>query len=548
MRLLNRASSILCVSLLLLFSNCSQNLPQKEPTDERPNIVLILADDMGYSDIGAYGGEIHTPNLDKLAAKGTRFRSFYNAAKCCPTRASLITGLYQHEAGMGAMITGVGSEEVAGTYQGFLNQQSITIAEALKEGGYATYMSGKWHLGERKKHWPRTRGFDRYFGLISGASSYYEIIKDQPRLRQMAYDDVNWSPPEEGFYMTDAFADTAISFLDSHINKTPEQPFFLNLTFNAPHWPLHALPEDIAKYKDRYSIGWDSLREERYARQLKMGIMDKNYPLSERSANIPAWKDVENKEDWVQRMAVYAAMVDRMDQGIGRVIDKIESAGKLDNTLILFLADNGGCAESVVGRKLHDPSKSIGEKGSYEAYEEPWANASNTPFRYYKNWMHEGGSITPLIAHYPKKIKSGGNINTEHIGHIIDIMPTCLDAAGVSYPSTYKKQKLKPLRGKSLLPAITKDENTTNRTLYWEFNDARAVRKDHWKLVWHKPNKKWELYDLGKDPTELQDLSLDQTDKTAELRGLYQNWAEEVGVIPLAERKLLVKKRQENTN
>lgn len=526
------------LSLLILLANCASQTGQK-PSDERPNIVIILADDMGYSDIGPYGGEIHTPNLDKLARNGVRFRSFYNAAKCCPTRASLMTGLYQHEAGMGAMITAVNTKENPGTYQGFLNQESLTIAEALKLGGYATYMSGKWHLGERKKHWPRTRGFDRYFGLISGASSYYEIIKDQPRFRQMAYDDENWYPPENGFYMTDAFADTAVSFLEGHLQQAPEQPFFLALTFNAPHWPLHALPEDIAKYKDRYLIGWDSLRKERYARQFELGIMNENYPLSERNQNIPAWAEVKDKESWAHRMAVYAAMIDRMDQGIGRVIDKIESEGKLDNTLIIFLSDNGGCAEDISGRKLHDFSKKVGAKGSYVAYKEPWANASNTPFRYYKNWVHEGGSITPFIAHYPKKIHSAGSINTEHLGHIVDVMPTCLDAAGIKYPEIYQEKRLKPLRGKSLLPALTQQKNLTDRTLFWEFNDARAVRQGDWKLVWHKPRKKWELYDLSKDPTELHDLSLTQSKKVDELQKLYNTWASEVGVIPLAERKRL---------
>ena len=449
-------------SLLLVasyLSSCSFTNPQPPQEDtERPNIIIIMADDMGYSDIGSYGSEIQTPNLDRLAEGGIRFQSFYNAAKCCPTRAALLTGLYQHEAGMGAMVSSIKKEKQPGPYQGYLNKECVTIAEVLQQSGYKTYMSGKWHVGEREEHWPRKRGFDRYFGLISGASSYYEIIKDQPRVRQMAYDDQQWEPPTTGFYMTDAFADTASAFIQEHYEQSSKQPFFLNLTFTAPHWPLHALPEDISKYKNRYQIGWDSLRKERYQRQLELGIIDSSFRLSPRPETIPNWEEVENKEDWALRMAVYAAMIDRMDQGIGKVLATLENNGALENTLIFFLADNGGCAENITGRKLHDPETPIGERGSYVAYRESWANASNTPFRFYKSWAHEGGARTPLLVHWPKGIPQKNRIIKEQAGHIMDIMPTCLDVAKATYPNTYKGNTIKPLRGTSLSAHIPKQD------------------------------------------------------------------------------------------
>ena len=353
---------------------------------ERPNIVIIMADDMGYSDIGCYGSEISTPNIDRLAANGLRFKNFYNNAKCCPSRASLLTGLYNHEAGMGNMVTNADAEIQPGPYQGFLNENCMTIAEMLHTGGYSTYMSGKWHLGERPEHWPLQRGFDQYFGLISGASSYFEIIKE-PRIRTMAYGNKSWTPPAKGFYLTDAISDSAVAFISSHSKEKKENPFFLYVAYTSPHWPLHALEEDIKKYEGRYTTGWDSLRSERYKTLLRLGSNTEKYKLSPRTEGIPSWKEATDKDMWIRRMQVYAAMIDRMDQGIGRVINTLEKLKKLDNTIILFLADNGGCAEIASSRNLGIPGVPIGDKGSYDSYREPWANASNTPYRYYKNWL-----------------------------------------------------------------------------------------------------------------------------------------------------------------
>ena len=518
------------ILLLFLFLGCTPVQQQETgSTQESPNIIIILADDMGYSDLGCYGSEINTPNIDRLAQGGLRFRTFYNDAKCCPTRAALLTGLHHHEAGMGGMVDQSTDELTQGPYQGYLSQETVTIAEALQLAGYKTYMSGKWHVGERPQHWPRKRGFDRYFGLISGASSYYEIIKDQPRNRQMAYDDDTWEPPTEGFFMTDAFSDTACAFVQKHLETEGENPFFLALTYTAPHWPLHAHPEDIAKYQGRYMIGWDSLRQERYQRQLNMGLLDESFPLSPRSPDIPSWEEVENKEDWAHRMAVYAAMIDRMDQGIGKLLQTLEAQEALENTLIFFLADNGGCHENIEGRNLHDPEVPIGARGSYMAYREPWANASNTPFRYYKSWSHEGGTRTPLIVHWPAGIQEKAHIIAGQSGHITDLMPTCLEVAGADYPSTFEGRTIKPLVGKSLLPIFRLEDLQRTSPFFFEFGGNKAVIQKEWKLVAAKKSD-WELYNLESDPTELENLAEAMPEKVQEMKQLYQAWANKVGV------------------
>ncbi len=515
---------------MLLLTACqtietSNEVSQNSP----PNIVIIMADDMGYSDIGCYGGEIATPHLDALAADGLQFRHFYNAARCCPTRAALLTGLYPHEAGMGGMVSDLESDPALGAYQGFLNDSSITIAELLKSAGYATYMAGKWHVGEKPEHWPRQRGFARYYGLISGASSYFTLIEEQPRTRQMVLDDQRWQPPAEGFYMTDAFTDYAVSFLKEHTRQRKEQPFLLYLAYTAPHWPLHALPEDIQKYENRYQVGWDSLRNERYRKMTDLGIIDPTFRLSPREASVPAWMDAGEKEVWAQKMAVYAAMIDRMDQNIGRVFEQLKQAGAWDNTLILFLSDNGGCAEEISGRNLNDPSAKIGYPGSYVAYRKPWAIASNTPFRRYKQWVNEGGIATPLIAHWPAGITQKGVVN--NYAHVIDMMATCADVAGIQYPSQFDGHPVKPLRGRSLrsfFAGIPPDDQ--ERTLYWEHFGHQALRQGRWKIVSDAPDNDWALYDMEKDPTELQDVADEFPRVVEHLSTGYQQWAQEVGV------------------
>ena len=487
---------------------------------ERPNIVIILADDLGYSDIGAYGGEIATPNLDALAAGGLRYRQFYNAGRCCPTRASLLTGRYPHAVGMGGMVSMIGNTLRPGPYQGYLSEEATTMAEMLRDAGYRTYMSGKWHVGERPQHWPRQRGFDRYFGLISGASSYFELIRNQSQVREMALDDTPWTPPEEGFYMTDAFSDYAVQFLQEHGQAATAAPFFLYLAYTAPHWPLHALPEDIARYRDRYHVGWDALRAERHARMLKMGLIDERHVIPPRPARLGAWEDAEDQEDWALRMAVYAAMVDRMDQGIGKVIEQLRTMQALDNTLVIFLADNGGCAESIGYRRLHDPARQPGERGSYVAYQEGWAMASNTPFRLYKQWVHEGGILTPFIAHWPRGIAQAGAI-IDAPGHIIDLVPTVGAITGSTLPQT---------DGASLAAHFESAPAAMQRTLYWEHIGHRAVRQDDWKLVMDRRAGEWELYDLASDPVEVRNLIASHPDLADELAERWHAWADSLGV------------------
>ncbi|MBN2316094.1 MAG: arylsulfatase [Sedimentisphaerales bacterium] len=496
-------------------------------SQKQPNIILIMADDMGFSDIGCYGGEVHTPNLDRLAAGGLRFTQFYNAARCCPTRASLLTGLYPHQAGIGHMVGDRGYP----AYQGYLNEHCVTIAEALKLGGYRTLMSGKWHVGEKRPHWPTDRGFDKYFGLISGGANYFDITKTKAKgvKRQMAMDDKPYTPPKEGFYLTDAFSDNAVTFINQY-GRGPE-PFFLYLPYTAPHWPLHAWPEDIAKYKGKYLKGWDALRQERRERMIRMGLIRDTWPLSPRDTTMWPWADEKNKELLDLKMAVYAAQIERMDYGIGRVLKKIEQIGARDNTLVLFLADNGGCAEGgPVGFDNRKNGLPPGGVDSYMSYGLSWANASNTPFRRYKHWVHEGGIATPLIAYWPAVIKNAGEL-THQPGHIIDIMATCLDVAGITYPGTYKGHSITPPEGKSLLPIFKGRQRESHEALYWEHEGNRAVRQGRWKLV-AIHGKPWELYDLEADRTELNDLAHKHPEKVEHLKSLYQSWAKRCGVLP----------------
>jgi arylsulfatase A-like enzyme len=516
-----RAIFILGLCLIALICNAQQ----------RPNIIVILADDLGYSDIGCYGSEIKTPHLDQLAAKGVKFTQFYNAARCCPSRASLLTGMYPHQAGMGEMIVQkIQNRNAENPYQGWLSKKTITIAEALKSAGYQTYMSGKWHVGEERPDWPLQRGFDKYFGLISGANSYYELLPG----RLMLEDNEPYKIPED-FYMTDAISQKAVSYIDQ--NKSSGQPFFMYVAYTAPHWPLHALAEDIAKYRGKYLVGWDQLRKERFAKQQKIGLLPKNATLSAREADIPAWEDAKNKEEWDLRMATYAAMVTRMDAGIGKIVAKLKANGQFENTMIVFLADNGACAEVIDGRAKKDLgdeaytaslSKSTGEKGTYKAYSKEWAALGNTPFRLYKQYTHEGGIATPMIVHYPKIIKKA--LQTSQVGHIMDIMPTCLALANVTHPNIFNDLPIKPLEGRSLVPIMAGKTRTSHEVLGWEHFGCRAIRQGDWKLVWANTVGKWELYDLKKDRSELNDLSAKLPSKVTEMTLLYDQWAAKVGV------------------
>jgi arylsulfatase len=490
-------------------------------TDSRPNIIYILADDMGYSDIGCYGGEVNTPNIDRLAENGIKLRSFYNNARCCPTRASLLTGQYPHLVGMGHMVTLPNAKYTPGSYQGFLDTSYPTIAEELRRGGYHTYMAGKWHVGERPQHWPLTRGFDHYFGLISGASSYYEIIPQEKGKRHIVLDDKDYPVPPQGYYMTDAFTDHAIGYLNDEKNKTgaDAKPFFLYLAYTAPHFPMHALETDVAKYEKLYEQGWDVTRDKRYEKMKRLGVIDERYYLTKRPADIPAWDDATDKKTWVRKMAVYAAMIDRMDQNIGRLINTLKQNGQYDNTIIIFLSDNGGCAENVSNRNFNDTTKKIGERGSYVTYDVPWANVSNTPFKKYKRFLHEGGMITPCIIQWPAKIKPRAGYQTG-IGHVIDLLPTGLELAGLP---------AKNLPGESL-SFLWNGNKPSPKTYYWEHEGNQAIRKGNWKLVKDLEDPAWELYDLAIDPTETKDLAATMPKLVEQLSTEYAAWARKVGV------------------
>ncbi len=526
--------------------------------NERPNIIIILADDMGYSDIGPYGGEISTPNLDKLAKGGVKFTQFYNAARCCPTRASLLTGLYPHQTGIGNMTSDRGVD----SYRGDLNRQCMTISEVLKNNGYKTYMSGKWHVTNHvdqwrtwvpedkrirtsKMNWPMQRGFDEFFGTIHGAGSYYNPSTLTRNNTPIEVDN--------DFYYTDAISDHADEFIRQHASENTDTPFFTYIAYTAPHWPLHALPEDIAKYKGMYDKGWDKVREERMKRMVEMGIIQPEWNLSERDPNIPAWKNTENKAWWAACMEVYAAMVDRMDQGIGKVIQALEETNQLDNTLILFLADNGGCAEVLTdkwGRGLHIPefkkdgtplkvgndvTRIPGSEDTYMSYATEWANVSNTPFRMYKHYIHEGGISTPLIAHWPAGIQSP-NRKSNQVGHLVDLMATCVDVADAEYPTLYNGYQITPLEGQSLVHSFNEVE-FQHSPIGWEHHGNRGFRDGKWKIVEKNGNDQWELYNMVEDRTELNNLAESYPHLLQEMIKKYDDWADRVGVIRWRDRK-----------
>lgn len=468
---------------------------------ERPNIVLIMADDLGYSDIGCYGGEIATPHLDRMAAEGLRFTRFYNNAKCSETRAALLTGLYHHQS------------------RNLRKPNHVTLAEVLQEAGYSTQMVGKWHVAST----PPKRGFERYFGFLGGAVNFFTGLDFGSGKNLMRLDEEVYTVPEDGFYTTDAFTDYAIEFLDEAAKK--EKPFFLYVAHNAPHFPLQAWPEDIAKYRGKYRKGWDRLRRERYRRMQEMGLIDPDWPLSPRDAIVPAWKTLTDKEqeDEDLLMAVYAAMVDRLDQNIGRLMEHLEKLGAAENTIVIFLSDNGACPYDF----NRTPDLPPGPAESARTYDSEWANAGNTPFRLYKQWSHEGGVSSPFIVRWPAEISSGGKL-VRQVGHLIDIMPTLAELAEAEYPSEYDGHAVLPMEGISLVPAFHGKTTRTNEPIFWEFNGNHAVRLGKWKLVAER-SKDWELYDMEADRTELNDLTDEQPERTAQMAALYAVWAERTG-------------------
>ncbi|MBC9911552.1 arylsulfatase [Chitinophaga varians] len=500
---------------------------------KQPNIILILVDDMGYSDLGAYGSEIHTPNLDRLAKEGLRLKEFYNNSICAPTRASLMTGQYQHKAGVGYFDVNLGLP----AYQGFLNKASLTLAEVLKTAGYNTLMSGKWHVGNDSLAWPNQRGFERYYGVIGGGADYFDA-KPMPLFGTeypvvLVENNQRLHPADNSYYFTDEIAAHAVKYLDEQSKSN--KPFFLYLAFNAPHWPLQALPEDIAKYKGRYDIGWDSLRNERLARQQQLGLLDARQTIAARDAEVPEWNSLtyDEKQLWKAKMEVYAAMVDRMDQGVGKVLDKLKALKKDDNTLIVFISDNGAPAEDVAhwgGKRAARNAGPVGTAGSFESQGKNWSYVSNTPFRAFKNFMYEGGISSPLIAWYPAKIK-GGSI-ARGTAHLIDLAPTFYEVAGARYPQQYKGVQPNPLPGRSLTGLFFRGEELRREEpVFWERAGNRAVRKGKWKLVSIYPQYRWELYNIEEDRGETNDLAAKNPQLVNELSAAYFEWAQRTGVV-----------------
>ena len=527
--------------------------------DNRPNIIVILADDMGFSDAGCYGGEINTPNIDYLAANGLRFTQFFNTSRCCPTRASLLTGLYNHNAGIGEM---TGDRHEPG-YRGRITSNTVTIAEVLKAAGYHTGMTGKWHVSntiEQKtaqeqmdwlnhktfypafsplEQYPTARGFEKYYGNIWGVVDFFD-----------PFSLVNGTTPVKevpaNYYHTDAINDSAVAYIKEF--SKDKQPFFLYVAETAPHWPLMAPPEDIARYKNMYTAGWEAIRRARYQKMTASGLIDAGRaPLSPAWPADMEWETNPHKEWDAMAMAVHAAMVDRMDQGIGRIIEALRQTGRLDNSIILFLSDNGASPENAAaygpgfdrpgetrdGRKIIYPvNKEVmpGAQTSFASIGERWANVANTPYRYWKSESYEGGIHTPLVAFWPKGITTPKGTTTNQAGHVMDLMATFIDIAHAKYPAAYNGNKIIPMQGLSLLPVFKGLQRKGHEVLFNEHFGARYVRTASWKMV-ARNREAWHLYKISEDETELKDLAAQYPGMVHELDSLWNNWAKDNHVL-----------------
>jgi arylsulfatase A-like enzyme len=574
MRFDNAIVKALCVALLP--AAMAGSAWANENLERRPDIVLIMADDMGFSDLGSYGGEINTPNLDALAKNGLRYRTFYNQARCMPTRAALLTGRYAHQTGLGEMGGDRGKEHPG--YRGNINHQSVTLAEVLRLNGYRTYMSGKWHLTNRdrpnepienKFNWPLQRGFDRYFGTITGAGSFFgphTLTRDNTNIDgDLEFPWAPWSIPpgvelpvkDEGeFYYTDVINETGARFIREHHQQHEDKPLFLYVSHTAPHWPLHAPEEGVDRYLETYRQGWDKVRRGRYERMIEIGVIDPAWKLSERPSGLPAWEDLkleempepvrdaveaqdlDVREELARRMAVHAAMVDRMDQGIAEIVKALRETGRFENTLILFLSDNGAAAEwGTYGfgwPRLANNGATTGSPQSYASIGVAWAHVSNAPFRLWKIFNHEGGTATPFIAHWPAGIDARGEWR-DYTGHIIDMMPTLLEVTGSVYPAQYGGHQIERYEGVSLVPSFSDESLAREGPLFFEHLGRRAVRDGKWKLVTSETGQggRWKLYDMEADRVESTDLANQHPERVGAMAGQWQEWAERANVVPM---------------
>jgi len=493
-----------------------------KPEQNLPNIILISVDDMGWSDLGCYGSEIKTPNIDRLAEKGIRFTQFHNTSKCFPSRACLLTGVYAQQNG----------------YHQSFNQpltNAVTLGEVMREAGYITLWSGKHHGLEN----PVSRGFDHYYGLKDGACNYFNPGVRRPgegaparKGRDGKKTDRAWcidslmylpyTPEAKDFYTTDYFTKYAVKWLEEYRND--DRPLFLYMAYTAPHDPLMAWPEDIAKYEGMYDEGYSAIRQSRYEKQLEMGLIDENYRLSEATHSLWDTLSEDFKTEEVRKMQVYAAMIDRLDQNIGLLIEALVETGRVDDVLIMFVSDNGASAEMV---HIEDDYGEIGSMTLWSSLGQNWANVANTPFRYYKNFSYEGGINTPLIACWPGKVEAGSISRVP--GHFIDIMATLVDLTAAKYPSEFNGVEITPMQGESLLPAFKGETVARRKPLFWEWRNGQAVRQGDWKLVREGPELEWDLYNVDKDPTETDNIAAGHPDKVSELESLFLQWKQEVG-------------------
>ncbi len=553
--------SVFAVGLLAFTGFKKKQKISKVLPVSRPNIIVILADDMGFSDAGCYGGEIHTPNIDYLARNGIRYTQFYNTSRCCPTRASLLTGLYNQQAGIGKMTD---AEDEPG-YLGHITENAVTLAEVLRSAGYHTAMSGKWHvsntnaqpgrqeqlawLNHQKDYgdfspisqYPTSRGFEKYFGTIWGVVDYFDPFSLVSGTRPIK------SVPKD-YYHTDAINDTAVAYIKGYAKS--DRPFFLYVAENAPHWPLMAKPKDIARYRDTYKEGWDVIRKARYEKMVKLGLIDPaKTELSERWHDNLKWENNPDKEWDARAMAVHAAMIDCMDQGIGRIIDALRQTGQLDNTLIVFLSDNGASAENCAaygpgfdrpdetrdGQKISYSLKKDNEPGTATAYTsigQRWANVANTPYQYWKAESYEGGIHTPMIAFWPKGISAGKGSFSDQVGHVMDFMNTFTEISGAKYPATYKGHVIPPGTGVSLVSSFKGKLSGGHADLFNEHFGARYARSGDWKLVSMSNDSTWHLFNLATDKTETTDLKAKYPEKVKQLEDLWHKWAYTHQVFP----------------
>lgn len=552
---------VFILNILVILTICAN--------EQRPNIVVILADDLGFSDLGSYGGEIETPVLDDLAKKGVRFTEFYSTSRCCPSRASLLTGLYPHQADIGWMVY----ENHGKGYGKNLGKETVTFAEALKSVGYQTMMSGKWHVGHTDKTArPERRGFDKFTGVYSHIDAYWsvlrgcEIYRNEKMLYRRGVPKNNPYDTSKEFFITDYFTDAGMEYIDE-ATQNKSKPFLLYMAYNAPHFPLEAPDDVIAKYRGRYMKGWDKLKEEKLERMKKLGIVDadqkqanakafenkviaskgrKKFKFGVPTKDLPKWDSLseEDKQELDFRRAMYAAQVDNMDWNIGRLVKKLKEKGVYENTLILFMSDNGCSGElGLFGlnwkRYKESNYKSWKKKGGWSISQgQAWASFSNAPFRSYKKFVHEGGVSSPLIAHWPKGIKKAGHIVKDNYFHFVDVMPTLLELAGAEYPTEYAGRKITPVAGRSMLPLIKGTKNKVeDRPVFFQHENHSAIRLGRWKLVTFNDRKddQWELYDISKDRDESNNLISQNPEIAKKMKVMWTQWAKDVNALPFQE-------------